>query len=159
MGIQRKPIQYLDMNVFDVNGDGINKKFDAELGRYTSKNSPIYKTSRSAYRFWEELEDSYTGSESIRKVMTKNGYNFTSEKPLDAFIRWLMVDWEYTYSNIALLNFYEAKSDVYSLNRTDLFITDQRGHSYFPKKLVANNKIKVNFRTKVCLMGQTKGNK
>ena len=80
--------------MYDVDGSEIPLRFDARFKRYIAPEKPMYKMMEAAYEVWEETSQEYDGSESVLSVLKDFGYKEQGE--LDAYLRWWMIDYEYT---------------------------------------------------------------
>jgi hypothetical protein len=142
--IQTSETVYRDINVYNNAGKSVSTKFAlrfSDLVRKATANrdaGPFRSMILEAQKYWDELSDEYDGSENIMDVMAKFGYIERDE--LDAFIRWINVDYEYTFKDISLLNFYDEKV-IIGRNYSVSFVVDQRGFLTILTNYVKDNKI------------------
>lgn len=67
----------------------------------------------------------YDGSENIMNIMNDYGYKEQSE--LDSYIRWLNIDFEFTYNDIALNQYDGITYNLPDRDSYDTFVNDPRG--------------------------------
>lgn len=138
------------MEVYNSRGRRIPLAFARGVNKFISSTSPFYKALRAAKQYWDETSSKYNGSEDVMDVMKSFGYQENDE--LDAFIRFIMIDFEYAFTNIALLNYYSPNQDLTTFDKSESFVVDQRGFETVLQKFVEDNKISTILNTKVCFL-------
>ena len=143
--IKTSPTVYLDISVYDKAGDSIKMQFTNRLrafqrkGGLTTKPGPHYRMLKAAYQYWNEINNLYDGSENVMKLMEKFGYVERDE--LDAFIRWILIDYEMTFSNVALLNYNGPSEGLLGSTDSDSLVVDQRGFETILTKFMSDYNI------------------
>jgi hypothetical protein len=75
-------------------------------------------------QYWDGTTELYDGSESVIDVMESFGY--VEQNEVDAFVRWMFIDWDWTFQDVALQMFDEANS-IFPVTSSDPMVQDQRG--------------------------------
>jgi hypothetical protein len=147
MKIDTTQTRYIDIEVFDGRGRRMPLRFKARLNHFLRKGKPFSKMVQAANNYWNEVSDKYDGSESVIQVMKEMNYKEQGE--LDAYIRWWMFDYEYTYSDVALINYYNREEALPTWDDTETFVRDPRGYESIIGKYIADNNIEPVYNVKV----------
>ena len=147
MDIATVQTRFMDIQMYNVDGKEIPLRFDARLKRYLEEDKPLYKMFEAARQVWDGNNDVYDGSESVLSVL--QDYDYKEQGELDAYIRWWIFDYEFTFSDLALTNFFSADDDIPVWEETETLVGDPRGYESIIHKIADDNGINATLNARV----------
>jgi NAD(P)-binding Rossmann-like domain len=149
--LQTSKTNYLKINIFDETGVNITSLYRTVYNQFTdSQTGPFYRMLNAAYQYWNEINDQYTGTENIMQLM-KDKFAYVEDTELKAFVRWLLIDYEYIFNNIALLNYQGPEVDMIDPNEFEQMVIDPRGFETVLQKFASDYSIEPRLNTRVSL--------
>jgi hypothetical protein len=142
------PTYFDQVAVYDHNGHSITRRFNSRFDRFIDPYQPfglmLYDANQSWMYSYGNMTDNddyyyYDGSENIMNAMEYYKYKESGE--LDAYIRWLNIDYEYTYTDVALNQYGGPYWDLPLRNDPEIFVTDPRGFASVLQPLLMNHSI------------------
>jgi hypothetical protein len=144
--IQTFQNNFLDIEPYGIDGSSIKLQFWFRLNRFRSSYSRMVRAAflwLRGYRSFSSIRSGVdlAGTEDVMDVIKNVGWEEQDE--LDGFIRWVYIDYEFIFSDVALLTFGVI------VGQKQAMVIDQRGFETIPKDIASSNEISPIFHTKV----------